>query len=113
MVTGISSNTPTTPDTPKLPTSGSEQIANKETFLKLLVAQIKNQNPLAPSDGVQFLTQLAQFSSLEQTMQTNTELQAIHKLLADASTAAADATNNTSGNSDTSTKTNKGDTTKP
>ena len=46
-------------------------------------------------------------------MQTNTELQAIHKLLADASTAAADATNNTSGNSDTSTKTNTGDTTKP
>ena len=41
---------------------------NKETFLQLLVAQIKNQNPLNPADGVQFLTQLAQFSELEQMM---------------------------------------------
>ncbi len=45
---------------------GLEQTANKETFLKLLVAQIKNQDPLNPADGTQFLTQLAQFSQLEQ-----------------------------------------------
>lgn len=45
---------------------GLEQTANKETFLKLLVAQIKNQDPLNPTDGTQFLTQLAQFSQLEQ-----------------------------------------------
>jgi flagellar basal-body rod modification protein FlgD len=40
----------------------------KDAFLQLLVAQIKNQNPLNPADGVQFLSQLAQFSQLEQTM---------------------------------------------
>jgi flagellar basal-body rod modification protein FlgD len=40
----------------------------KDAFLQLLVAQIKNQNPLDPADGVQFLSQLAQFSQLEQTM---------------------------------------------
>jgi len=45
---------------------GLEQTANKETFLKLLVAQIKNQDPLNPTDSTQFLTQLAQFSQLEQ-----------------------------------------------
>jgi flagellar basal-body rod modification protein FlgD len=45
---------------------GLEQTANKETFLKLLVAQIKNQDPLNPTDATQFLTQLAQFSQLEQ-----------------------------------------------
>jgi flagellar basal-body rod modification protein FlgD len=50
-------------------TAAKEKSAiNKETFLQLLVAQIKNQNPLNPTDGVQFLTQLAQFSELEQMM---------------------------------------------
>jgi flagellar basal-body rod modification protein FlgD len=53
------------------------QIANKETFLKLLVAQIKNQNPLNPTDGAAFLTQLAQFSELEQMMGMRTDLQTI------------------------------------
>lgn len=47
-------------------TTGAEP--TKEMFLKLLVAQIKNQDPLNPTDGVQFLSQLAQFSELEQLM---------------------------------------------
>ena len=46
----------------------TDPLANKEVFLQLLVAQIKNQDPLNPTDGVQFLTQLSQFTSLEQTM---------------------------------------------
>jgi flagellar basal-body rod modification protein FlgD len=49
-------------------------LANQDTFLQLLVAQIKNQDPLNPTDGVQCLTQLAQFSSLEQQLQMNTQL---------------------------------------
>lgn len=40
--------------------------ADKDTFLKLLVAQLKNQDPLAPQDGTQFVAQLAQFSALDQ-----------------------------------------------
>lgn len=35
-------------------------------FLQLLVAQIKNQDPTNPTDATTFVTQLAQFSSLEQ-----------------------------------------------
>lgn len=46
--------------------SSTDALANKQTFLQLLVAQIKNQDPLNPADGTQFLTQLAQFSELEQ-----------------------------------------------
>lgn len=38
----------------------------KEDFLKLLVTQLANQDPLNPTDSTQFVTQLAQFSSLEQ-----------------------------------------------
>jgi flagellar basal-body rod modification protein FlgD len=51
--------------------------ANQATFLQLLVAQIKNQDPLSPSDSTQFLTQLAQFSELEQMTNANTTLQQI------------------------------------
>lgn len=52
-------------------------MASKETFLKLLVAQLRNQNPMNPADGVQFLSQLAQFSDLEQTIRMREELTAI------------------------------------
>ncbi|MCX6622993.1 MAG: hypothetical protein NTY38_18380 [Acidobacteria bacterium] len=47
-------------------TSATDKLANAQTFLKLLVAQMKNQDPLHPTDGTQFLTQLAQFSQVEQ-----------------------------------------------
>ena len=47
---------------------------NKEAFLQLLVAQIKNQNPLNPADGAQFLSQLAQFSELEQMLGIRQEI---------------------------------------
>ena len=51
------------------PTSTSGVITpSKDLFLQLLVAQIKNQDPLNPSDGTQFVSQLAQFSELEQVM---------------------------------------------
>ncbi len=50
---------------------------SKNMFLQLLVAQIKNQDPLNPADGVQFLTQLAQFTQLEQTVTMTTDLAAI------------------------------------
>jgi flagellar basal-body rod modification protein FlgD len=38
----------------------------KDTFLKLLGAQLKNQNPLNPTDDQQFLAQMAQMSEVEQ-----------------------------------------------
>lgn len=44
---------------------------NKNLFLKLLVAQMSNQDPLNPQDPTQYVTQLAQFSSLEQMQNLN------------------------------------------
>ncbi|MBC7928815.1 MAG: hypothetical protein H7039_24490 [Bryobacteraceae bacterium] len=52
-----------------------------DQFLQLLVAQVKNQDPLNPTDGVQFLTQLAQFSQLEQMIGVRTDLQGIAEQL--------------------------------
>jgi flagellar basal-body rod modification protein FlgD len=54
-----------------------DQTVNQQTFLQLLVTQIKNQDPLNPTDGTQFLSQLAQFSELEQMINVNTNLQTI------------------------------------
>ena len=46
----------------------------RDAFLKLLVAQMKNQDPLKPQDNSQFVAELAQFSSLEQSMGINERL---------------------------------------
>src|SRR3954465_699571 len=59
-------------------TTGSDALANESTFLKLLVAQLQNQDPTQPSDGTQFVTQLAQFSNLEQSLAMRTDLDTIN-----------------------------------
>ncbi len=64
---------PTTPSADQPRTQGNKEVS-KEAFMQLLVAQIKNQNPLNPADGVEFLTQLAQFSELEQLVNINRQL---------------------------------------
>lgn len=43
-------------------------------FLKLLVEQLKNQDPTKPTDPTQYLSQLASFSNVEQSIQTNSKL---------------------------------------
>ncbi len=50
------------------PGAAKTEESTKEMFLKLLIAQLKNQDPLNPADSVQFLTQLSQFSQLEQVI---------------------------------------------
>lgn len=47
------------------------QQLGKDEFLKLLVAQMKNQNPMNPMKGREMAAQLAQFSSVEQLIQLN------------------------------------------
>lgn len=55
--------------------------AEFDTFLTLLTAQIRNQDPLAPLDSTQFVEQLATFSSLEQQVQTNSILESMAGML--------------------------------
>ena len=50
-------------------------------FLQLLTAQLKNQDPSAPTDPTQFVSQLAQFSTVEQLVQSNTTLNTISQTL--------------------------------
>lgn len=57
-------------------TTGSA-VLGKDDFLTLLVAQLKNQDPLDPQDNTDFVAQIAQFSSLEQQITTNEKLDAL------------------------------------
>ncbi|HXB70628.1 MAG TPA: flagellar hook capping FlgD N-terminal domain-containing protein [Candidatus Acidoferrales bacterium] len=93
-------NITTAPSTPSSGTSqstspaaatGSTQVT-KNMFLQLLVAQLKNQDPLQPADGTQFMTQLAQFQQLEQSMNTGQDITAIRQDLDTATAASAAAT---------------------
>lgn len=51
------------------------QDINKDVFLKMLVAQMTNQDPFNPQDPTQYITQLSQFSSLEQMMALNDSME--------------------------------------
>lgn len=56
--------------------SGAGGTMGKDQFIKLLVAQLTHQDPLNPQDSSQMASQLAQFSSVEQLMNINTQLTA-------------------------------------
>lgn len=51
----------------------------KDEFLTMLITQLKHQDPLNPMDGTEFTAQLAQFSSLEQLANLNTQMEAMNK----------------------------------
>ena len=77
----IAGSLPSLGTTPQPQVTTDKLGADKGTFLKLLVAQLRNQNPLNPADGIEFVTQLAQFSQLEQSTQMRDDLAAIRAAL--------------------------------
>ncbi len=56
-------------------TQTSEQEMGKEDFLKLMVAQFQNQDPLEPATNEDLVLQLAQFSTLEGTTNMNNSME--------------------------------------
>ena len=71
-------------------TTGKSSLG-KDDFMKLMISQLKNQDPLNPMDGTAFSAQLAQFSSLEQLTNLNTYM----KQSIDANATLTQSINNT------------------
>src|SRR3546814_10358359 len=53
---------------------GAGSATDYETFLRLLTAQLRHQDPLSPADPTQFVSQLATFTQVEQSLLTNQQL---------------------------------------
>lgn len=71
MMDGISGTGAAAPSSVFTPAGGA---MGKDEFLQLLVAQLKNQDPMNPMEGQEFAAQLAQFSTVEQLVNVNEQL---------------------------------------
>lgn len=58
-------------------TASSSAAPDYNSFLRLLIAQLKNQDPTKPIDATQYISQIASFSNVEQVMQSNAKLDAL------------------------------------
>lgn len=79
-------------------------LTSEQTFLQLLIAQIQNQDPLNPTDSIQFVGQLTQYSELEQLIGINQGVQTL--------TGAPPPTSGTNGSSNNGTNSGTNGTTK-
>jgi len=78
MATNVTSaTTPTTPTTAASTATGTSSmnsLADTNTFMQLLVAQMQNQDPLNPLDGTQYVSQLSQLTATEQISNMATKM---------------------------------------
>src|SRR5262245_28642958 len=69
--------------------SSQSLAANFDSFLTLLTTQLQNQDPLAPMDANTFTSQLVEFASVEQAIQTNSRLGELSELIQSSGTSSA------------------------
>ncbi|KGR73896.1 flagellar hook assembly protein FlgD [Ureibacillus sinduriensis] len=60
---------------PKISKTGDNSSLGKDAFLNILITQLQNQDPTQPMDDKEFISQMAQFSSLEQMQNMTTAMQ--------------------------------------
>ena len=73
-ITSPSLSGATNASTASTPIDKAQQLG-KQDFLKLLMAQLQNQDPMKPMDDTQMIAQMAQFSALEATQQLQQTIQ--------------------------------------
>lgn len=83
-----SHSTPSTGQTTAKPTAGQ---VDKNMFMQLLVAQLRNQNPLNPTDSMAFVQQLSQFQQMEQSVNTGQDIAAIRQVVEKLTAATPDS----------------------
>lgn len=98
-LTGLNASSTTTSSSSA---SSLASAPSEEVFLQLLVAQIQNQDPLNPTDSTQFVSQLAQFSELEQVIGIR---QDIESYMGSGSSSSTTGSTTASSDADTSTAT--------
>jgi flagellar basal-body rod modification protein FlgD len=69
----------------KAETEATSATSDFQTFLQLLTAQLRNQDPLKPMESTEFVAQLASFSAVEQQVRTNDRLDRIAEMLSGGS----------------------------
>jgi flagellar basal-body rod modification protein FlgD len=70
-----------TTNSPDAENKRTNPLADESTFLLLLVSQMQNQNPLDPVDSNQFVSQLTQYSQLEQLIGIHKDTTSLDKTL--------------------------------
>ncbi len=79
--------------------NSANSLASEDTFLKLFVAQLQNQDPLNPNqqDPTQMVSELAQFSQLEQMVNIGSDVHSISQAVAGTTAAGTTAAAGTTG----------------
>ena len=65
----------------KATTSAATKELGKDQFLKILITQLQNQDPMQPMEDKEFIAQMAQFSSVEQLVNISTQLKTLNQSL--------------------------------
>lgn len=65
--------------------TSSSSVMGKDQFLKILITQLQNQDPMQPMQDKEFIAQMAQFTSVEQLMNISTQLTSLNQSLGSAS----------------------------
>ena len=79
-VTGVQTPWGTQQNQSQVPLAGSTGQVDKQEFLMLLVAQLRNQDPSKPMEDREFISQLATFNTLEQMQQMNATLSSVSEM---------------------------------